>query len=150
MVYFIMIHKKKVFSHLLFSISWVAYSQMLVSKLGSQTSVAGALGRQKVFWLLSQNLWELKRGLHAAVSLWALLRHQNAGIAHSKAPLSSGCCFSGLCHHAALWSERLLPPRHEFTECHVQPPSAGSSASPARPWLQALGARPHPGGETGW
>lgn len=67
-----------------------------------------------------------------------------------KHPSPLPTAFSGLCRHAALWSERLLPPRHEFPQRHVQPPPAGSPASPACPRLQAIGACPHPGRETGW
>lgn len=63
---------------------------------------------------------------------------------------SSLWLFSQVAGHAALRSERLLSARHEFTERHVQPSPAGGAASTARAWLQALGARAHSRGETGW
>lgn len=52
--------------------------------------------------------------------------------------------------HAALRGERLLSPRHELTERHVQPPPAGGATGPTRTRLQALRACPHSCRETGW
>lgn len=60
------------------------------------------------------------------------------------------CVTTGSGHHAALWSERLLSPRDELPERHVQPAPAGRATGAACARLPTFSARAHPRGETGW